>query len=412
MAITVDGPNLLLILDNTDLIVDVETDLYSAWKNWVILSDNLKFPEAFRSVGGDPLTPGIDLGATFFLNNADGWRIKPGESSETYSVIGNLAPEDSTLPLTVPTDGAFTVLINGLQPVTQSVSDLLLQQQNAAYEGTVHLDTFSGTAGTSFPLGIASNPVSNIADAAIIASTRGFKRISLVGVIVLDQAFTFFQFQGKSGVAQVDVNGQDVSGCLFERVGLQGDFSAINPILPVRVIECLMNGPVTNFVGLMLDTLLADNISLVAGHSTFLRCTSDIPESVKPELDFQGFAVSLNCQGWIGGLKILNMTNAAANLSCDLNAARLELDTTVTAGTVIVGGVGTLTDNSGVGVTPLKDSLVDGLDVKLIKALDAGNITITGSNPFIVTVLDPDDNVTVLGTWEVTPDGKTRTRTS
>lgn len=412
MAVTFDGINLLIILDDTDLIVDVEQDLYSAWKNWQLLSDNLKYPPAFRSVGGDPLTPGIDLGATFFLNNEDGWRIKPDESDQTYLVTGNLAPENSLLPLTTPTDGGFTVLINGLQPVTQNVDLLLEQQQNAAYEGAVHINTISGSPGTTFPIGTKSNPVSNLADATTILAERGFSAIGLTGVITLVSAFPFFKIFGESGVTNIDVNGQDVGGTLFERLGIFGDFSGTSQFNPTALYQCTVTAPITDFVGNMGECLIGANISLQAGQTNLARCVSNVPGSMFPVIDFQGNVSDLSNRGYVGGVSLTNVTSASSDISCDLDGARLTLDSTITAGNFVVGGVGTLTDNS-TNVTSLsKNGFVDGLDVKLIKALDAGNITITGASPFVVTVLDPDDNITVLGTWEVTADGKTRTRTS
>ena len=52
-----------------------------------ITADNAKFVNAFRTIGGDPLTPGVDAGPYFFLQNQDippsppltlrdGWRIQ------------------------------------------------------------------------------------------------------------------------------------------------------------------------------------------------------------------------------------------------------------------------------------------------------------------------------------------------
>ena len=125
MAVTIDGDNLLFILDDTILNVSVEQHLYSEWKKWQLLDDNLRYEDAFRPDGGGPLTPGIDQGAYFFFNNVAGWRIRPGESSQTYNFTDNLAPEDSAIPIVVPTLGAFTVLINGLQPITQNVDQIL-----------------------------------------------------------------------------------------------------------------------------------------------------------------------------------------------------------------------------------------------------------------------------------------------
>jgi len=137
MPTTFDGPNLRIILDPTETDIDVERDLYSEWKVFVLVGDNSKFPPAFRTIGGDPLNPSLDAGSYFFLQNQDGWRIRPGEADNTVQFTGNLAAEDVTLPLTVPTLGAFTVLLNGLQPITQGTENLLSGQQAIAVNTTL-----------------------------------------------------------------------------------------------------------------------------------------------------------------------------------------------------------------------------------------------------------------------------------
>lgn len=122
---TFDGANLVITLDSGVESVDAENDLYSEWKEWVLLSDNSKYPPAFRAIGGDPLAPGLDAAPYFFLRNDLGWRIKPPEEDITIYIDGNLVPEDSSLPMLIPTAGNFTVGIFGLQSVTQQVEQLL-----------------------------------------------------------------------------------------------------------------------------------------------------------------------------------------------------------------------------------------------------------------------------------------------
>jgi len=53
MKITFDGGNKLIIVNNGETSLDVGLDLYSAWKEWMLLSDNSKYPIAFSAIGGD-----------------------------------------------------------------------------------------------------------------------------------------------------------------------------------------------------------------------------------------------------------------------------------------------------------------------------------------------------------------------
>jgi hypothetical protein len=409
---TFDFTNLRIILPAGDVTIDVERDLYSAWKRAVNLSPaNMGAPPAFRpSVGGDPLSPGIDAGAYFFLQNQDGWRIRPAEADATVTVVGNLVGEDSSLPLTVPTIGAFTVLLNGLQPITQNVDTILTSLQDTTYDGAVTIDTFSGTAGTEFPIGTKSEPVLTLADAVTIASNLNVREIDLIGTIALTQAHQFWKFKGLAAVAEIALNGQDVSGTIFEGIGLSGDV----PVLSQRCV--LLNGRispagVTDFTGAMAGVVFDGNLTLQAGTTIIANCVSNISGVSRPTIDAQGNLVDLSIRKWSGGLNLRNISNAGTNVSVDIDSGTLDLDATCTSGTVVVRGVGTLIDNSGSGCTVIKDGFVDGLDVKLIKALDAGNVTVTGSSPFVVEVLDPDDNVTPIARFDVSADGRTRTRT-
>jgi hypothetical protein len=127
-------------------------------------------------------------------------------------------------------------------------------------------------------------------------------------------------------------------------------------------------------------------------------------------LDCGNANVDISIRGYNGGLDVTNFGNASATMTIDMNSGSPRLNASCTAGSIVVRGVGTLTDNSA-GTTVNKTGLVDGLDVKLIKAMEAGNVTIVGDNPYVINVLDPDDNITVIAQFEVSNDGLTRTRT-
>lgn len=109
---TFDGDNLLIILNTSEPLYDVQVDLYSDWKEWFKTSDNSKYHEAFRTAGGDDTEPGQFTGRNFFLRNDLGWRIRPAEEDAEILFEGNLFLQDSSLPWHVPTLGAFTVTMD------------------------------------------------------------------------------------------------------------------------------------------------------------------------------------------------------------------------------------------------------------------------------------------------------------
>lgn len=360
---TFDGDNLVIILDSGITTVDVEADLYSEWKEWFLLSNNSKYPPAFRTSGGDPLTPGIDAGAYFFLRNDLGWRIRPPEENITIYIVGNLAPEDSELDVLIPTTGAFTTAIFGLQPITQKVDQLLELQNEALYGGQVHIDTLAGTAGTVYPIGTASEPVSNIADAIIIANSYGFRRFTVRGSITLAQPMPFCIFEGVGGVALVDINNQNISGASFTQMGIQGIFPT-NLTVPPLFYRCTIMDGVQNFIGSAQQMALAGNISLGSGNILIADVAST---ELDVTFDFQGNDTTLVIRSARGHLSFENITHPSSSLVISATAILVYVHSTCTNGSVIIRGEGVFTDDSTGSMVVDKTSFleVDQINLKL-----------------------------------------------
>lgn len=107
--VTFDGINKLIIVNNGENSISVDTDIYSDWKEWLLLSDNIKYPIAISAIGGDPIGGARYLGSTFFLEN--GWKLRPYEGNHSLTVAGNLYTRDGSSPF-VQTIGAYNVLIS------------------------------------------------------------------------------------------------------------------------------------------------------------------------------------------------------------------------------------------------------------------------------------------------------------
>jgi len=89
-----DGPNRIIFVAEGVTELDVKIDIYSAWKEWVLYSEErgtaATWPKAITAIGGDPITEDRNVGVTYFLEN--GWRIQPFASKTPYTleVSGNL----------------------------------------------------------------------------------------------------------------------------------------------------------------------------------------------------------------------------------------------------------------------------------------------------------------------------------
>lgn len=88
--VTFDGPNKLIRINYPETSIDVTRDIYSSWKEWVLVDDNAKYLAALNAVGGNPLPiPGLFLDATFFLIN--GWRVITWDDGpHSVDIVGNL----------------------------------------------------------------------------------------------------------------------------------------------------------------------------------------------------------------------------------------------------------------------------------------------------------------------------------
>lgn len=108
MLVTFDGINKLIICNSGTTELNVKTDLYSDWKEWMLTSSNSKYLQAFSTTGGDELSLTLNLGDYYFLEN--GWKIRPYEANHELTIIGNLFTRDSLSPFVV-TLGNFNVSI-------------------------------------------------------------------------------------------------------------------------------------------------------------------------------------------------------------------------------------------------------------------------------------------------------------
>ena len=131
---TFDGPNKIITIVNGETEIDAQRDLYSAWKRWVLIDDNAKYLQAFRTVGGDPMGAGQTVSAYFFLLN--GWRVRSWEGDHFLTVDGNLFVDEGGSPF-IPTLGDHQIVISLVvspQSITTSVTTTagVLTQQDKA----------------------------------------------------------------------------------------------------------------------------------------------------------------------------------------------------------------------------------------------------------------------------------------
>lgn len=87
-----DGPSKTIwILEGISEVL-VKEHLYSDWKEWVRILDHSKYPQAFETEGGRPISDTERLGDTYLLIND--WVIRQRNAATPTNIIGNLYAYD------------------------------------------------------------------------------------------------------------------------------------------------------------------------------------------------------------------------------------------------------------------------------------------------------------------------------
>jgi hypothetical protein len=130
------------------------------------------------------------------------------------------------------------------------------------------------------------------------------------------------------------------------------------------------------------------NALLSGGVIIFDRCVSGVPGGAAQAIIDMGLAHASGTQfmarGWIGGIDLRNMDNASDLVSLDLAQGHAVLGATVSAGDLVLRGVGKVSDANIGAVTYDKVGFVDGANILQL-------IGLTGQN-MVVEVLTKNGN--------------------
>lgn len=386
-----DGHTLTITLDSGITDVDVIDHIYEPWKDWMRGSHgNRKFPFAFRSDGGNPLSSIINQGSYIFLNNVAGWRIKPPEEDITIYLTGNLAVESTNYPAFKATEGGFTAAILGLQPVTQGVTESMAAEiEYASFNGTVSIDPTSSYTGTGRTedgrlIGTPRAPSNNINDAHSIALERGFNTFDVLSDLPLIEATPSLKqyiFVGASkDRVTIDIEPEaDVEDCTYYDAHVTGTLDGES-----KLKDCLIQNLVY-VKGFIEQCVLAPGTIVLAGteEAHFLDCWSGQPGDETPTIDCGGSGQALALRNYNGGIKLINKTGPE-KISIDLNSGQVIIDNSVTDGIIMLRGVGIWTNKEEyTGGADVRDQLVDGqfisASLAFIKSIEGGKWEIDNS---------------------------------
>jgi hypothetical protein len=215
--------------------------------------------------------------------------------------------------------------------------------------GAIWIDTTNGTAGTTpFINGTADNPVNTWADALSLSSLLSLKKFNLVAGTSITLMANSDNCEIIGYGANVDLNGQSVSGALFEGCKMSGNDSGSNSP-PVRFRNCTLQ---THTLGAFRANQcpLTATITLAQATTYILeQCLCSCTAGTNPIIDL-GVAVgntTLSMRHFSGTVEFENMgTSGTDNVSC-LGDGHIIINANCVGGTLGIAGNFKLTDNSG-----------------------------------------------------------------
>lgn len=346
-------PNLIGRVTFTDTAQDFVTDGVKAGSymiNWTKQS----VTDVVRVVDSDTLETRAPQNGS-----DDEWDI--GDSYSLWNIVqvrtsgGNLVAVDengSPIPAILPTWGTQVILTTSSSATIQELLDIQFASFNGGVTVNLAGSNPNAVSGTVFPAGTPRAPCNNMTDALSIATDRGFTQFYVQDDLTIPIGPTFdnFGWVGESA-ARTTITvpaAATVNDCEYFNATVTGTLDGNSSIRQCsvgtldfvngRIIECAVQAATITLGG----GLLAE----------FVDCWDEGAGFTHPTIDMGGSGQDLNVVRWTGGLNITNKTGAMDAAVIDLTSGDVTLDASVTSGTVVVRGIGTLTDNSvGAAVT-------------------------------------------------------------
>ena len=322
--------------------LDVELDIYSAWKDWSQLSDNSKYAPALRTFGGDQTIPGQFAPKYFFLQNY--WQVLINNGN-VVSVELNLYTDDFDTPyIVLPGSG---VSDRNSDAVNLDAQEILF----ASYGDAINIDIINGTSGNNPDLGDGNkqNPVNNIVDALTLDITWKFKRFAIANSMPfgVDAVIDNYRVVGASHIDTIltfDTLSSTI-GAIVENVTVQGFLDGKNDL-----VNCIV-GTLDSFDGHIHDCSLNGDITLTGNDHTYIQGCGMLDIHTTPTIDMGITGQDLVMTNYSGIINIVNFNSDVNAIGIGLDAGRVVLNSSnVLKGTVQVGGSGILEDENGVNI--------------------------------------------------------------
>lgn len=338
--VTFDGPAKAINVVAGVSELDVEGEVYSAWKRWSTESDNAKYLQAFRTFGGDPTSAGQYAPKYFFLLN--GWQIHIDGNDTLYvDVALNLYVDGGGNPFILTNGATVSNLRSDVAVVESEIANVL------AYDGILVYDEIDGVSGSTYPTGTRFQPVNNLPDLKLLQNELDITNVLLRSDMTCVTGVTFSDTKFESNTASYYVTFagvyQGFNDCYFDTLRVQGDLSHSSVVFK----DCgIFN--VDNVIGIADNCHLMGNILIASGGNlNTSHCVSGIPGNDSPSIDMNpGYPTTLSVRAYSGGLKLYNCDTTGDTATVEYVAGKCKILSGCTDGFISVRGIALVTDES------------------------------------------------------------------
>ena len=260
-------------------------------------------------------------------------------------------------------DGQYAVNLTGANSNVGdvvNVNQVSVRSQNSAglisspdieyssFNGGVMINVDTGVDGTIYPTGTERRKSNNIEDTILIAEYRGFTTIYLDSDITLDATANLngYKLIGNSHVFSDLVIYEDanVTNIIINNCNISGILDGNNEISGSIV------GDVIYFNGQIHGSGLSGEIMLGGNLPAHIGTCTQVQYSELPSINMNGWGHDLNMTEYSGRIEIKNLTGGTGTTFINIGLSQGEVilnSTTVTAGNIIVTGIGDLVDENG-----------------------------------------------------------------
>jgi len=327
------GPGQIVAQQTIDIEIDFYSDAKEDWKNGVVLRGNI-FPFITAESAGDALPAGQVEPAFFRLKNDDGWRILPYDSDHELTLLGNIVPNDPTLPIFAPRAGRTILIFRDGSQVAQMTTNTTIAAVNQTpkildihgqVERTVWFDETAASDGAG---GYQQAPFNSLNSMVDYTEANGITRAKTLSDITLTRDFRNLTLEG-IGLPTFNADGYDLKGMKFLNIRFDGLCSATNPFI-IQDSEIAQGAGLFGYVELCVftgDVILCGPVHIVNG-------ISGKEGAGFIWLDTNGFLVQVT--NWQRSLGISNMTAGVHTIQ--MHGGQLHLDAGCTGGTIYLRG--------------------------------------------------------------------------